>query len=356
MEFRVISGVVLGVNIFRGFARLCDIASISKPDIYDQKLNPTGTQRDLSPKHAREAYEYSTKKTIGFWPEVVLCARNNSIINFIPDPQYPSFGTLIIDETNLQEISISRLDGNHRLHFADGHDQHYPPVDKIVSFCIATGLTLEEELSLFRDINANQKAMNTSHLDNIEIRLSSEERLKRENPDLYIANKLSSDNESPFFNLIHKGGNKKITEIIPIRTLQSGIEYMLSRPTKLTALRDADVQYKVIKNYFIAVQKWQPDAWNNPKDFLMLRGAGLWALCFIGAEVLDRALAQNRFKTDDLLKILQSGKTWDWSKNGAFQGFSGRGGALRISNMVTEEFHNESGTSIKDLYDKILNE
>ena len=48
----VIRGEVLGVTVFRGYAPLSVLSKVSKPDIYDQKTNPTGTQRDLSPKHA----------------------------------------------------------------------------------------------------------------------------------------------------------------------------------------------------------------------------------------------------------------------------------------------------------------
>jgi hypothetical protein len=43
----VVRGHVLGVGVMRGYARLCDLAALSAADIYDQKTNPTGTQRDL---------------------------------------------------------------------------------------------------------------------------------------------------------------------------------------------------------------------------------------------------------------------------------------------------------------------
>jgi hypothetical protein len=66
---------VLGVQVYRGFAKLADLAAVSKADVYDQKSNPTGTQRDLNPAHARQAYEYVKTRDLGFWPEVCLCAR-----------------------------------------------------------------------------------------------------------------------------------------------------------------------------------------------------------------------------------------------------------------------------------------
>ena len=38
---------------FNSVVKHCDFGVV----IYDQLNNPTGTQRDLSPKHAKEAYE-----------------------------------------------------------------------------------------------------------------------------------------------------------------------------------------------------------------------------------------------------------------------------------------------------------
>jgi len=79
-----VRGRVLGVNVYRGFAKLCDLADISRADIYDQQKNPTGTQRDLSRAHARDAHEYVRTHDLGFWPEVFLCARLKTVVTFTP--------------------------------------------------------------------------------------------------------------------------------------------------------------------------------------------------------------------------------------------------------------------------------
>jgi len=147
-------------------------------------------------------------------------------------------------------IAISRVDGNHRLHYADGHNENFPPIDKIVSFSLAYNLSLKEEIMLFRDINNNQRAMNTSHLDSIKARLTPEEEQKRQNPDLYIARQLGIDKESPFYERIHLGGVKRSGQDIPLRAMDSGIKLLLNRSIRLGVLGDVDAQYKVIKNYF----------------------------------------------------------------------------------------------------------
>lgn len=259
-----IRGKVLGVLVYRGYARLCDLAKISRADIYDQSKNPQGTQRDLSPAHARAAYEYVKTKDLAFWPEVFLCSRKKDVLIYTPlGYEMPDVGLLTINmsiATNPKQISISRIDGNHRLYYADGADLNYTPIEKTVSFCLAHELTREEEIQLFKDINDNQKAMNTSHLDNIEVRLTPEDQLKRRLPELYIAQKLGRDANSPLHARIFEGGKKALGIDIPLRALRTGIEYMLSRSTQLPRLEDAEAQYRVIRNYFSAVKKWQPQA------------------------------------------------------------------------------------------------
>ncbi len=355
--FAVIKGEVLGLKVLRGYGKLCELSDISEADIYDKKNNPTGTQRDLSPKHARDAYFYVKNNELAFWPEVFLCIRNKKCYKFLPSEENSNIGTLEIDLSIIEstkQISISRVDGNHRLHFADGKFKDYSRIERQVSFCICYDLTMQEEISLFRDINNNQKRMNTSHLDNIETRLTPEEKLKRKDPSLYISQLLSKDNKSPLYDRIFEGGKNLGGNLIPLRTLKTGIQYMLSRPTKLTALKDSDAQYKVIRNYFEAIKKWIPEAWKDPKEYIVLRGVGLWGICFIGATVIDLVLSSGQFSSESMLKILKSGKKWDWTRKGDFEGLSGRGGAVKMSDLVTSEFQDDKSISVSDLFKEIM--
>ncbi len=353
-----IRGKVLGVNVYRGFANLADVAALSKADIYDQKNNPKGTQRDLSASHAREAHEYVRTRDLGFWPEVFLCARNKTAITFTPiSDDWPDVGILSFDIRKIAKgaaIAISRIDGNHRLHYGDGKSEGYAKVEKNISFCLAYDLSRDDEIQLFKDINQNQKPMNTSHLDGIEARLTPEEHLKRRQPDLYIAQKLGKDSASPFHERIYEGGKKASGVDIPLRAIRTGIEYMLTRSTQLPQLEDAEAQYRVIRNFFDAFKSWVPKAWSEPREYIVLRGAGLWSVSFIGAHVIDRALQQGKFASANILEILKSGKDWDWSKNGDFKGLSGRGGALEISKRVTLKLQDESRMSTKQLLNEIM--
>ena len=361
LRIPVVRAKMFGINVYRGFCELAILSEISKADVYDQFNNPTGTQRDLSVSHAREAYQYIKDQEFGFWPEVFLCAREKNILTYhtvIDEEDNLGFLEIDIDKISKEpdRIFISRIDGNHRLYYGDGKKRGFSRIEKLVSFCMSYDLSKEEEIQLFKDINKNQKAMNTSHLDNIEVRLSEEEVLKKRSPELYIAQKLGSDEKSPLYQKVYEGGIKPVGVNLPLRALKTGIQYMLSRSTQLPHLENTDAQYVVIRNYFNAVKKWQPDAWSNPKSYILLRGAGLWAVCFLGALVIDRALLRQNFDSEAMLNILKSGREWNWSTKGDFVGLSGRGGALEIAQRIGMHLKDESAMSTGQLFEKIMSE
>jgi DGQHR domain-containing protein len=355
-EVEAIRGEVLGIKVFRGFAKLSDLARISQPDVYDQEKNPTGNQRDLNRRHAREAYQYVKTRSLAFYPEIVLHARDESVLEFTPlDGSLPNVGKLTVNLDRIAELGgvvLSRVDGNHRLYYADGHDPGFPPLDEIVGFCIMYGLPVAEggvskgELLLFRDINANQRGMNTSHLDSIDLR-TAEKGLETRDPILYIAERLMEDDDSPFHGRVYRGGVRPADFMIPLRNVKTSVQYMRQRSKKLKQF-SPDVQAKLMKRYWQAVKRWVPDAWQNPGRYVALRATGFWAMSFIGSDVIDDAVTSGKLETEDMLAILQSGKDWDWSNSGNFRGYGGRDGATEIANMVTKEFVSE-GLSISEI-------
>jgi len=359
LKFNAMRGEVLGINTYRGIGKLSDIARISEADVFDQKHNPMGTQRDLNIAHAKAAHAYVGERKLAFWPEVVLCCRISSVLEFEELDAETGVGLLRVSLNKIEklrvagEIAISRLDGNHRLYFAAGEGEDFDSIERPASFCILVGLDLEEEIGLFRDINNNQRRMNTSHLDTIVIRLTPEERLMKEAPALYIAKRLGHDPQSPLSGRVYEGGKKSPGLHIPLRTLNTGITYLRQRSSKIHQLDDIEAEYLFIRNYWDALRRWVPGAWEEPRKYLLLRGAGLWGACMLGGIVIDRCLDKGKFTIEDMLEILQSGDSWDWSRGGDFRGYSGRGGADEIAKKISAEFSTESGVSIRKLAEKI---
>src|SRR5271166_134768 len=174
----------LDTTCYRGEAPLAHLAMVSQADIYDQVSNPDGLQRDLSPKHASDAYEYVHQgRRAGYpraFPEVVLNARDRKAIDLEPIEGLPESAAkqfrLTFDRSKMPpgKVSVSRVDGNHRLHYAEGDDRRDPLLEH-APFQIHIGLDRAQERALFVDINANQKGLNSSHLATMQSKLTPEE-------------------------------------------------------------------------------------------------------------------------------------------------------------------------------------
>lgn len=359
-RFQVVVGTCLGYQAYRGFAPISELAALSRADIFDQENNRLGTQRNLSLQHARKAYQYVADTEQAFYPEMIVNVRDKSFIKFLPVKQHPEFGSLVFekDPSKSSEIVVSRLDGNHRLWFVDGHEKGMDPVSRPASFCILTIEDREKELEVFRDINDNQMGMNTSHLQNITARLLGDKLLKVQKPALYIVQKLMKDKTSPLYKKVHEGGKVQKGATLAgltVANLTSAVGDMLSRSTKLAQFPDADAQYKVIKNYWIAVKKWLPKAWKNPRDYAIFKGVGLYAISYVGIDVVDRSLLKGKFSSDAMLEYLKQMPSESLVR-GETAAYAGRGGGRKLANDLIANLEEEGEMSLSKLQKLILSE
>jgi len=360
-QFPVIVGTCLGVKAYRGFALLSDLAGISRADIFDQVNNRLGTQRNLSVTHARKAYEYVSDREKAFYPEIILNIRDESYVNLSARQCHngSSFAVLsfVKDPRASDQVIVSRLDGNHRLWFADGHDGNFAPVGRSASFCFVVLPKLEDELELFRDINDNQMGMNTSHLENITARLLGEKVLKVKNPAAYIVQRLQKDPKSPLHARIHEGGSiRKGATLsgLTIANLSLAVKDMLTRSARLSQFPDTDAQFEVIKNYWKAVQKWLPEAWEHPREYIIFKGVGLYATCYVGIEVIDRCLMKGKYEPDDMLAYLKQLPNTALLSTKTGLAYAGRGGGRKMATDLIANLEEPGEVSLSRLQKMIL--
>jgi DGQHR domain-containing protein len=362
-RFEVIAGTCLGHKAYRGFGSLEELAAISKADVFDQDKNKLGTQRNLSTQHARKAYQYVAEKPKAFFPEVILNVRDASYIKFTgkKNQDGTSSGTLqfLKDPRLSKAVIVSRLDGNHRLWYLDGHDKNFDPVSRPASFCMVVLTDLKQELELFRDINDNQMGMNTSHLQNITARLLGEKALKVQNPAAYIVQRLQKDKTSPLYLGMHEGGKVRKGATLTgltLANLTNAVRDMLSRSAKLAQFPDVDAQFEIIKNYWKAVKKWMPDAWKRPSDFLIFKGVGLYAISYLGIEIIDRCLLKGKYSTQDMLKYLKQLPETDVFSSQGGSAYAGRSGGRIMANDLISNLEEEGEISLSKLQKMILGE
>ncbi len=360
-KFAVIIGTCLGHEAYRGFGALKDLAGISKADIFDQERNRLGTQRNLSIQHARKAYQYVTEKENAFYPEIILNIRDASYIRITDLKKQGdiAFGMLefIKDPGSTDAIIVSRLDGNHRLWLVDGHEKGMDAVQRSTSFCFVHLSNLDQELELFRDINDNQMGMNTSHLQNITARLLGAKALKVQKPAAYIVQKLQKDKQSPLYRSMHEGGRVRKEAILSgltVANLTNAIKDMLSRSAKISHFPDVDAQYEVIKNYWSAVRKWMPEAWKRPRDFIIFKGVGLYAISYIGIEIIDRCLLKGKYESKDMLAYLKQLPESDVFTSKGGLPYAGRAGGRKLADDMIANLEEEGEISLNKLQKMIL--
>jgi len=354
-----LEGKSFDVTTFRGYARLCDLARISQADVYDEASNPGGIQRDLDKGHALKAYHYaaSGEGKLGerrLWPEIVLNVRDTSVVahESVNTADGVSLTKLTFDLSKIDKpsnhVKVSRVDGNHRLHYALGDEKRkLVPVEEITPYSITLGLPVTEEQALFKDVNDNQKGMNTSHLDNIVFRLTPQTKIMENRPQLWIAERLHEDPDSPFLGMVYRGGvrSQGSQRLINLTSLRNGIELMLSYGKTLKTLPGSPqtvvpAQYALIRNYWNAVKKIYSADWN--KDSLLLKGVGYRAMSVAGGLIIDRCLALGKTESNAMETFVErtrktsfdDGRTIDWSKDGPASSYGGMKGVGQLAERI----------------------
>lgn len=192
----LIEDVFNNVTIFRGYASLKMLASISKANSY---------QRNIDSKHNEQIFEYFNKSSFLFFPELIFSLQfdDQNIITNIKKNEFPRGGIKtkegiriskgkfdyekkLDNETSAKLISFDipedlvkkkilyRIDGNHRLSVVDEMiemknknkiGEHNSIIDKIVPFSILlqtkSDVAQKYESAYFYLINAKAKTLTT---------------------------------------------------------------------------------------------------------------------------------------------------------------------------------------------------
>lgn len=342
---------------YRGSAPLSVLARLSQVDVFDQVTNPDGLQRDLSRKHAQEAYDYAARtrdpKHPRAFPEVVLNVRDKKVVT-IKDANEKWGSSLPLQLIELEfdtdkidkarGVKVSRVDGNHRLFFGNGDGKERGPLDTVVPFQLHVGLTRDQEGGLFLDINAEQKGLNTSHLHTLRSRLTTDDIELEHHRERVFARRLANDAGSPWRDLVFMGGSKKGAKQagqdrpVSFVALESAIRRML-RAEYAATITDPDGQYGIIRNYWLAVRAVFPAGWDTPREYLMLKNVGLQALATLGTKIINRSIMVGQVDADDMAELVRPCiEALDWGKESPdLAGMSGNRAALLISGKMEKE-------------------
>jgi DGQHR domain-containing protein len=346
-----IKSKALDVDCYRGFAKLSELSRISCSDEYNEVSHPDGIQRDLNKTHAREAYEYAANKIAGtkrIWPEVILSKRYDNGVSVKSYSTWKGAEDIFpvcmkIDLTkitlNSTDPTFSRVDGNHRLHYARGIDKKHPPIDSIVPFCIIEEISRDEEVVIFRTINEEQKRLRTDHLLRITEQVTKGIDLMKKNPVLWLSKRLREEPASPFYQLVHIAGPKVKGEsyLINQKSLHDGVKVLFkSLDINLKSGNNLKDLPEVIIRYFSAVSKRWPNEWKDSKKYLLMTNTGMQAMGSVGAQLIERQVKTAKLSEDDFLNELKS-VAFSWEQGEGEQKLpTGRSGGEIIAKQILQ--------------------
>ena len=158
---------------------------------------------------------------------------------------------------------------------------------------------------------------------------------------------------------MHEGGKVRkgaTLSGLTLANLTNAVRDMLSRSAKLGQFPDVDAQFEIIKNYWKAVKRWMPEAWKRPSDFLIFRGVGLYAISYLGVEIIDRCLLKGKYSTNDMLKYLKQLPETDVFSSKGGSPYAGRSGGRMLANELISNLEDEGEISLSKLQKMILGE
>lgn len=338
----------LDTTCYRGSAPAWQLARISQADVFDQVSNPEGLQRDLNRRHAAEAYDYVARDAIEdrprAFPEVFLNVRDRKVLTLKASDGQAELAFDVDKIDNARTVKVSRLDGNHRLWYAAGDGKERGPLEAMVPFSITVGLTPEQEASLFLDINSEQKGLNTSHLNVLRSSLTPEDIELTEHPQRAFAMRLATDPASPWHELVHLGGSKAGSKEahayrpVTFIALEHGIRRTLRKSQYMADLTTPDAKYGMLRNYWQAVRSVFPEAWEQPREYLLLKNLGVSVFSELGATIIDRCMASGNVELGFMVPMLEATKErFDWHRNSpGLAGMSGNRAVLLIAGEMAQ--------------------
>ncbi|MGD0792068.1 MAG: DGQHR domain-containing protein [Terriglobales bacterium] len=281
--------------VFVGSAPLSTLHSISFVDAFTMDTEE-GIQRPLDKPHAKKFRDYMATAEQG---EKVTAPP---LIFSLREPTKTNNGHLLVPT---KKQAMARLDCQHRLEYTGDLNVSLP-------FVIYTGLTREEEIRIFTDINDKHKGLTKSLVDSHRFSLSKDP--KEEAPHLAISVQLNKDSDSPWSQAVNTGGisqsspggKRKIT----LRTFQEANRVLISGPRGQNA--DYEVKYEATKNYWQAVATIFADAWTNSRKHLLTKGVGIAALAELGKYVIEDCLGNDDTSVAAMADHLKKLEGFDW--------------------------------------------
>lgn len=316
LEIKGIIGHCGDREVFLGFATAVDLSRISFLDTLDE-FSGKGSQRRFHRQHSLEFKRYIQQSGATTIPLTFNLRPDRKGWDLKRNTQGAS---LIVDVHSMPVMS--QVDCQHRLGYLK--ESQIP-----FAFMAYIGLTIEEEMEIFRIINGKAKGLSGSLLDFTGSRLVEDD-LKAVKPELFLALVLHEDRRSPWYKCLDLGGNRTtgLQRVASLRTMQKGVRRFL-REAGLSNKEVSDSIATLLIDYWRAVTVVLPKQWSQPRQHVLVKGIGVYCLMSLAGDLYRESLSKAGMCDIDYFITMLSDfvNDIDWSNKGSMKGYGGAGGA-----------------------------
>ncbi|NYZ79477.1 DGQHR domain-containing protein [Candidatus Micrarchaeota archaeon] len=318
--------------------RATDLLKIAKVD-RDEENTPLGYQRYLKPKRLKEIGSFLDK------PKAILA--NNIIVNFTKRVNFTTTKKGVFEQGYLEiplvEQSVEVIDGQHRLYgFKECKKQKTPDKFKI----IITGfeeLESTRKISLFTEINDNQKRVPATLRNWLLFRLQKIDDTKGRTA--VVVHRLNEMPNSPLYKKIriHEWQTKKWIGNSQFYVLPKLMERELKS-------RDEKEIVVILINYLSAIKSCFEKQWNDRDNYVITKRQGINVFLSI-LPVILALIRKRKPSKEDFETKLESIRDEEFSEKKYGQCLT-----FREINKATDELSKRLVGNSKDLVSSTLTE
>ncbi len=323
-------------KVFLGFATARVLGDLSFPDVLDESTGK-GYQRRFNRQHSFEFKKYIQKPGASTIPLTFNLRADRAEFWSLDSNADEGLATLTISGASIKVMA--QVDGQHRLGYLGDSDTAF-------AFMTFIGLSVDEEMEVFRVINGKAKGLSGSLLDFTEARLAGVN-LQTHKPELYIALRLHEDEQSPWHGRLDLGGERVVGNLrqASLRTMQYATKRFL-REAKSVNIRP-DQAVCVLIAFWKAIAFVLESQWGRPRKHMLTKGIGVYCLMSMAGlltrEANDRGIAADfDFFVSTLSDFVDR---IDWTNDGPLKGFGGASGADAAFSLLAQERSRNKRTS-----------
>jgi DNA sulfur modification protein DndB len=318
IEFTGVIGTCGGREVFLAFGSARVLASVSFPDVLSEATG-RGYQRRFHRSHSLEFKKYIHTEGASTIPLTFNLRPDRSSDWQIERVKGTNSAVLRIASDSSQ--AMAQVDCQHRLGYLRESNIS-------LAFMTFIGLTVAEEMEVFRVINGKAKGLSGSLLDLTEAKLSAAD-LEAHKPQLYLALRLHEDERSPWHGQLDLGGTQTVGNMrrASLRTMQKAAQRFIKSVggTQRSTERDA----RILIDFWSAITMVLPKQWQLPRRHLITKGIGVYALMSMAGQLTREAEAKGNIPDLDyfIMKLSDFVDEIDWSIDGPMKGYGGTSGA-----------------------------